>query len=116
MTLVLNDGVWNDERLLAAEFVEFVRTPAPAWDRPVYGGLFWLNLEDAGERPVPSLPADAYWAAGAGDQRTFILPSRDLVIVAMSHRRGATLAPDRNQRMVRALGLAVKAVDSSWSW
>ncbi len=116
--LYLQRGMWNGERLLPEEFVDFVQTPAPAWDPRVYGGLFWLNPADENGRGsrIPTLPADAYNAAGAGDQRTYIIPSRDLVIVVMSHRVGGNLAPDRRTREFEALGLAVRAVDPSWSW
>ena len=116
--LYLQRGMWNGERLLTEEFVDFVQTPGPAWERPFYGGLFWLNTADETGRGgrIPTLPPDAYNAAGAGDQRTYIIPSRDLVIVVMSHRAGANFAPDRSDREYEALGLAVKAVDPSWSW
>ncbi len=116
--LYLQRGMWNGERLLTEEFVDFVQTPAPAWERPFYGGLFWLNTADETGRGgrIPTLPPDAYNAAGAGDQRTYIIPSRDLVIVVMSHRAGASFAPDRTDREYEALGLAVKAVDPGWSW
>jgi CubicO group peptidase (beta-lactamase class C family) len=116
--LYLNGGVWNGERLLPEEFVKFVATPAPAWPEPVYGGLFWVNVARSGGRSgsMYTLPADTYYANGAGYQRTFIVPSRDLVVVIMSHRAGDVLSPDRDSRAHRALGLAVKAVDGSWSW
>jgi CubicO group peptidase (beta-lactamase class C family) len=116
--LYLQDGVWNGERLLPREFVEFVRTRAPAWQEPVYGGLFWVNPNTADGRPgrLYTLPPDTYYANGAGYQRTYIIPSRDLVIVMMSHRAGDTLSPDRDTRALRALGLVVKAVDPTWSW
>ena len=116
--LYLQRGMWNGERLLTEEFVDFVQSLAPAWDPPVYGGLFWLNPADEsgkGSR-VPTLPPDAYNAAGAGDQRTYIVPSRELVIVVQSHRSPAAHAPDRRDREFEALGLAVKAVDPGWSW
>ncbi|PCJ26893.1 MAG: serine hydrolase [SAR86 cluster bacterium] len=114
--LYLNGGVANGERLLPEEFVDFVQSPAPAWDRPIYGGQFWLNPADDSGVGIrrPSLPTDTYHAAGAGDQNTYIIPSRDLVIVVMSHRSGANLMPDRWKREEIALGLAVKAVDPSW--
>ena len=116
--LYLQRGMWNGERLLSEEFVDFVQSPAPAWDPPVYGGLFWLNPADESGRGtrIPTLPPDAYNAAGAGDQRTYIIPSRELVIVVQSHRSPAAHAPDRRQRELEALGLAVKAVDPGWSW
>ncbi len=114
--LYLQRGMWNGERLLPEQFVDFVQTPAPAWDEPVYGGLFWLNTPDEAGRGgrIPTLPPDAYNAAGAGDQRTYIIPSRDLVIVVMSHRAGASFARDRRTREFEALGLAVQAVDPTW--
>ena len=116
--LYLQRGMWNGERLLTEELVDFVQSPAPAWDPPVYGGLFWRNPPDdrgRGSR-FPTLPTDMYHAAGAGDQRTYVIPSRDLVIVVMSHRAGGNFAPDRGDREDEALGLAVKAVDPGWSW
>jgi CubicO group peptidase (beta-lactamase class C family) len=110
--LYLNRGMWNGERVLPQEFVEFVATPAPAWKEAVYGGLFWVNAAGT----MYTLPSDTFYANGAGYQRTFIVPSRDLVIVIMSHRAGDTLSRDRDVRAHRALGFAVKAVDPSWSW
>ena len=116
--LYLQRGRWNGERLLSEQFVDFVRSPAPAWDPPVYGGLFWRNPPDEGGRGTrfPTLPTDMYHAAGAGDQRTYVIPSRELVIVVMSHRAGGNLAPDRGDREDEALGLAVQAVDPEWGW
>lgn len=81
--LYLNDGVWQGRRLLPEGWVKFVSSLAPAWKRPVYGGLFWVNGDGAW-----NLPKDAYFAAGAGGQRTFIVPSHHLVVVRMGHFRG----------------------------
>ncbi|MFQ5790748.1 MAG: serine hydrolase domain-containing protein, partial [Acidobacteriota bacterium] len=81
--LYLQDGVWEGERILPEGWVKFVSTPAPAWKEPVYGGLFWIN--GTGEW---NLPKDAYFMAGGGGQRVFIVPSHDLVIVRMGHFRG----------------------------
>lgn len=82
--LYLQDGVWVGERLLPEGWAKFVSTPAPAWDRPVYGGQFWVN--GTGEW---NLPREAYYMAGAGGQYTFIVPSHDLVVVRMGHFRGS---------------------------
>jgi len=82
--LYLQDGVWQGERVLPEGWTKFVSTPAPAWKRPVYGGLFWINGD--GEWNIPK---DAYFMAGAGGQSTFIIPSHDLVVVRMGHFRGA---------------------------
>ena len=77
--LYLNRGRWNGEQILSEDFVDFVRTPAPADPDQEYGGLFRLVPSDRTD-----LPQDAYAATGAQGQSTIIVPSHDLVIV----RRG----------------------------
>jgi CubicO group peptidase (beta-lactamase class C family) len=81
--LYQQDGVWQGQRLLPEGWAQFVGTPSTAWKRPVYGGLFWVNGD--GARPVPK---NAYFANGAGGQRTIIVPTHDLVVVRMGHHRG----------------------------
>ncbi len=100
--LYLQDGVWNGERLLPEGWVDFVRTPAPAWDKPEYGGLFWLNR--TGAWPVP---ADAFYMSGAGGQATVIIPTHDLVVVRLGHYKGEEHA---DKALARALELLVAAV------
>jgi CubicO group peptidase (beta-lactamase class C family) len=82
--LYLQDGMWQGTRLLPEGWAAFVSTPAPAWKRGNYGGLFWIN--GPGEW---HLPKEAYFMAGAGGQWTFVIPSHDLVVVRMGHYRGA---------------------------
>jgi CubicO group peptidase (beta-lactamase class C family) len=77
----LQDGVWNEERILPEGWVDFVREPAPADPERHYGGQFWLNA--GGNHP--DIPRDAFWAAGARGQTTMIIPSRDVVIVRLGH-------------------------------
>jgi len=79
--LYLQDGVWNGERLLSREWIDFVRTPAPSTaDRGnFYGGQFWLVPDERTDAP-----RDAYSTAGNRGQFVVIVPSHDLVIV----RRG----------------------------
>ncbi len=84
--LYLNDGVWAGERLLPEGWVDFVSTLAPGWAadrRPIYGGFFWLN--GAGQWPIPR---EAYFMSGAGGQKTFVIPSHDLVVVRIGHYSG----------------------------
>ncbi|MBI4622407.1 MAG: serine hydrolase [Verrucomicrobia bacterium] len=103
--LYLQDGVWNNQRILPAGFVTFVRTLAPAWEadqRPVYGGFFWINGD--GRYPVPK---EAYYMAGAGGQTTMIIPSHDLVVVRLGHYKGS--APGEED-FKKALALLLEAV------
>ena len=84
--LYLQDGVWNDERILPEGFTKFVSTLAEPWvadGRPIYGGLFWINGD--GRLPIPK---DAYMMLGAGGQSVTIIPSHDLVIVRLGHYKG----------------------------
>jgi CubicO group peptidase (beta-lactamase class C family) len=81
--LYLQDGMWQGQRLLPEGWTKFVSTPATAWKKPVYGGLFWVN-GDGGW----NLPKTAYLANGAGGQKVFIVPSHNLVVVRMGHFRG----------------------------
>ena len=103
--LYLNDGVFEGERILPEGWSELASTPAPAWRLPVYGGSFWLN-----RFRTFSLPADAYWAAGAGSQYTIIVPSLDLVIVRMGDLRGGSPG---FQALDRALGALWELFDGS---
>ncbi|NNL30578.1 MAG: serine hydrolase, partial [Gemmatimonadetes bacterium] len=77
----LNGGIWNGERLVSEEWIEFVRTPAPSTAAigNQYGGQWWLVPD--GRDDVPS---DAYSTAGNRGQYVLVVPSHDLVIV----RRG----------------------------
>ena len=101
--LYLQDGMWQGQRILPEGWATFVSTPAPAWQRPEYGGFFWLN--GVGNW---SLPKDTYLAAGAGGQNTWIVPSLDLVIVRMGHMRGQ--GPARRATN-NAFSLLVEAVE-----
>jgi CubicO group peptidase (beta-lactamase class C family) len=83
--LYLQDGVWQGERLLPESWNDFVSTPATAWPRPQYGGLFWVN----GAGAFPALPTSAYYMSGAGGQSTIVVPTHDLVIVRMGHAEGS---------------------------
>jgi CubicO group peptidase (beta-lactamase class C family) len=79
--LYLNNGVWKGERILSEEWIDFVRTPAPATAERgnQYGGQWWLVPDNRTD-----VPADSYSTAGNRGQYVIVVPSHDLVIV----RRG----------------------------
>jgi CubicO group peptidase (beta-lactamase class C family) len=86
--LYLQDGVWNDERVLPEGYVTYASTLAPAWvadGRPQYGGaFFWVNGTE--QRP---LPATAFSMRGAGGQSATIIRERGLVVVRLGKYTGA---------------------------
>lgn len=79
--LYQQNGLWNGERLLSEEWIDFVRTPAPSTANRgnFYGGQWWLVPDDRND-----IPKDAYATAGNRGQYVIVVPSHDLVIV----RRG----------------------------
>ncbi len=79
--LYVQNGVWNGERLLSEEWIDFVRTPAPATAERgnQYGGQWWLVPDNRDD-----VPKDAYSTSGNRGQYVVLVPSHDLVIV----RRG----------------------------
>ncbi len=79
--LYAQGGVWQGERLISEDWIEFVRTPAPASASRGndYGGQFWLVPDDRTD-----VPKSAYATAGNRGQYVIVVPTHDLVIV----RRG----------------------------
>ena len=79
--LYLNGGEWNGERIISEEWIDFVRTPAPATASTgnQYGGQWWLVPDGRND-----VPHDAYSTSGNRGQYVVVVPSHDLVIV----RRG----------------------------
>lgn len=79
--LYQQDGVWEGERLVSQDWIEFERTPAPATEHRgrMYGGQFWLVPDNRND-----VPKSAYSTAGNRGQYVVIIPSHDTVIV----RRG----------------------------
>lgn len=79
--LYLHGGMWNGERLISQEWIDFVRTPAPATAARgnFYGGQWWLVPDDRTD-----VPKSAYSTSGNRGQYVVVVPTHDLVIV----RRG----------------------------
>lgn len=78
--LLLNDGLWNGERILPEGWVAYATTPSgPQPDGPFgYGATLWLMASS------PGVPPDSFAAFGNRGQYVVIVPSRRTVIV----RRG----------------------------
>lgn len=80
---LLQDGVWNGNRLVSEDFMKMMRT-ANATSGGTYTQMqTWLA--GPGEEPNASfgVPADAFWLQGHDGQTVAVVPSRDLVVVRM---------------------------------
>ncbi|MCA9052277.1 MAG: serine hydrolase [Planctomycetaceae bacterium] len=87
--LYLRGGVWDDQRILPADFVQQAGTTVPVVvGLPVvesenYGqasnhyGLLWWNNADG---TLPGVPRDAFWSWGLYDSLIVVIPSLDLVV------------------------------------
>jgi len=106
--LYMQDGIWNGERMLPEGWVEYSLTPARAAPGGNYGAQIWLNAGDEGDpesRPMPNLPANAYYLSGFEGQNIVMLPDQELIVMRM----GVTTS---GPRPIWALTQAVlKAVD-----
>lgn len=100
--LYLQGGAWHGERLLSEEWIEFVRTPAPATRARggFYGAQWWLPVADRHD-----VPPDAYSTAGNRGQYVVVVPSHDLVIVrrGLDYGRQGFDAWDLTADVIRAL-------------
>ena len=88
--LYLQDGVWENQRILPPGWVAYSTTPTTAAPTGQYGAHFWLNAGAAGNpdnRKWPHAPHDAYAALGYQEQQVIVIPSRKTVLV----RFGATV-------------------------
>jgi CubicO group peptidase (beta-lactamase class C family) len=88
--LYLQDGIWENERILPSGWVAYSTTPTAAAPRGQYGAHFWLNAGAAGNpasRKWPNAPRDAFAALGYQEQQVIVIPSRETVLV----RFGATV-------------------------
>lgn len=98
--LAAQNGNWDGEQIVDEAFFIESKTTSQTLN-PSYGYLWWLNGKNgymlpatqtvfAGEL-VPNAPSDMVAAMGKDEQRIYIVPSKDLVIIRMGE---ATVSGD----------------------
>ena len=90
--LALNRGKWKDEQIVNELFFNESVTSSQNIN-PSYGYLWWLNGKTGYMVPgsqavftghlIPDAPPDMYAAMGAEDQRIYVVPGRNMVVVRM---------------------------------
>jgi CubicO group peptidase (beta-lactamase class C family) len=106
-----NGGKWNGKQIVRKALLDELVKGSKV--NPAYGLTFWLNkpgidprgqptearIEDTGQSGLAAGVNDLYMAAGAGNQRLYIIPSLDLVIV----RQGQMTRWDDREFLARLL-------------
>lgn len=97
-SLVLNNGTWNGTKVLGDQsYIEAMRNTSQNLNE-AYGYLWWLNGKSSFMVPVlrnvfsgpliQEAPSDMYCALGKNDQKIYIIPSTNMVIVRMGNEGG----------------------------
>jgi CubicO group peptidase (beta-lactamase class C family) len=99
--LVLSRGVWDSDVILSDSgyFSKMLR-PSQSLNK-AYGYLWWLNGQDNFMAPasqviftgqlIPAAPADLIAGLGKNDQKLYVVPSENLVIIRMGNDTGESL-------------------------
>lgn len=99
--LALNRGIWDADTLLHNQ-AYFDAMIQPSQDEnPSYGYLWWLNGQEAFQLPgvqfrinramIPEAPADLYAALGKNDQKIYVVPSEDMVVIRQGDAAGGVV-------------------------
>ena len=100
--LCLNSGVWEQEAILSdTAYLEEMKNSSQNLNLS-YGYLWWLAGKESYRVPasqqlfpgslIPNAPSDLYAGLGKNDQKLYIVPSKNLVIVRMGEDAGEDLA------------------------
>ncbi len=80
---LLQDGVWNGQRLLPERFMAAMRTPTVASGGKYTQAQAWLAAPGGDSSAVAGLPDDTFWMEGHDGQSVAIVPSAKLVVVRL---------------------------------
>ena len=99
--LALANGVWNGERILRDTAYWRASINTSQLMNKSYGYLWWLNGKAEYMLPqsrlvfqggiVDSAPNDMYAALGKNDQKIYVIPSQNMVVVRMGESSGIPL-------------------------
>jgi len=95
-----HNGVWEETTILGdTNFINEMKNTSQDLNKS-YGYLWWLNGKESAMIPnsqvifqtplIPNAPKDLYAGLGKNDQKLYIVPSLDLVIVRMGENTGIT--------------------------
>ena len=90
--MILAGGFWKDERIVPEQYYNEMISTSQDINKS-YGYLWWLNGKESHRLPgstftfdgplVPSAPSDMFAGLGKNDQKVYVVPSENLVVVRM---------------------------------
>jgi CubicO group peptidase (beta-lactamase class C family) len=96
--LLMNNGKWDQTLVLNDAAYFTAQTNSSQTINPSYGYLTWLNGKSNYMLPttqflfsgmlVPNAPADMFCALGKNDQKIYVVPSQQLVVIRMGDSAG----------------------------
>ncbi|HFS68088.1 MAG TPA: class C beta-lactamase-related serine hydrolase [Flavobacteriia bacterium] len=95
--LILRNGKWQDETIINESYFNEMTTTSQNFNLS-YGYLWWLNgnnsfmlpqsQEDYEGSMIPNAPNDMLMALGKNDQKIYVIPSKNMVIVRCGEDAG----------------------------
>ncbi len=96
--LALNRGIWGTDTLLHDQAYFSAMIQPSQQENPSYGYLWWLNGQEAFQLPgvqlkinralIPEAPSDLYAALGKNDQKIYVVPSKNMVVIRQGDAAG----------------------------
>ena len=97
--LALNNGNWNGTQIINSTYFHDATNTSQNINLS-YGYLWWLNGKSSYHLPqtqiefsgtlIPSAPKDLFCALGKNDQKIYVVPSKNLVIIRMGNSANNT--------------------------
>lgn len=112
--LFLAEGNWNGRQLISREWVRDATRPHPPSGSPAgsgdYGFNWWCNgTGSGGQRKWPSAPARTFAALGHNNNRLYVIPEWDMVVVRLGLDQGdKTMGDDVYDKF---FSLAARAIE-----
>jgi len=92
--LISANGKWENEQIVSESFLNEATNTSQSINK-AYGYLWWLNGKQSYHLPqsqfefneelIPNAPQGMYAALGKNDQKIYVVPSKDLVIIRMGN-------------------------------
>ncbi|MBD3582570.1 serine hydrolase domain-containing protein [Flavobacterium selenitireducens] len=97
--LALRQGEWQDQAVVPQGYMEQATSVSQNLNN-AYGYLWWINGQENYHLPqtqlefqgslIPNGPSDMYMALGKNDQKIYVIPSRNMVVIRMGESAEGT--------------------------